>query len=271
MSRFRLGARRAGLIGVVLVGGLAVLVTVGRTESERCSLPAHHAGVVFPLDQVAVAWTCRLEPIVTHYTTANKVGPQRTPLPQPVFLYLLDHPVMAAMLVNRLDLGLYKAEQRGQGEFWATDGEGTEGIAHPLFRDPQTRIYYVEGSHDGRFLPRVSGKAVVLLRLRPVVDHRGIESIDGTMVTYLRLDNRFLSGMLSLLRPLIGNVVNRQLLKAFDAARRLGGAMREHPEQVLFEATDPPGLPDEEVAFLKTALVGLHNPVESPRPTPSTP
>ncbi|MCS6290309.1 MAG: hypothetical protein H8K10_15245 [Nitrospira sp.] len=268
MSSFRPVARRAGLIGVVLTAGLAVLISVGRTEAERCSLPAHHAGVVFPLDQIEATWSCRLEPIVTQYTTANKVGLQRTPLPRSVFLYFLDHPAMAAMLVNRLDLGLYKAEQRGQGEFWATDGEGTEGIVYSLFRDSATRIYYVEGSHDGRFLPRVSGKAVVLLRLRPVSDNRGVESIDSMMVTYLRLDNRFLSGMLSLLRPLIGNVVNRQLLKAFDAARRLGRAMREHPEQVLFEATDPPALPDDEVVFLKAALAGLHNPVESPHSTP---
>ncbi len=268
MSRFRPVVRGAGLIAVVLTAGLAVLVSVGRTESERCSLPAHHAGLEFPLDQVEAAWACRLEPIVTHYTTANKVGPQRTPLPQPVFLYLLDHPVMAAMLVNRLDLGLYKAEPRGRGEFWVTDGEGTEGIVHPLFQDPVTRIYYVEGSHDGRFLPRVSGKALVLLRLHPMVDHRGVESIDSTMVAYLRLDNRFLSGMLSLLRPLIGNVVNRQLLKAFEAARRLGGAMWEHPAQVLFEATDPPGLPDEEVAFLKEAIANLHSPAVPSRLKP---
>ena len=268
MNRCRPVARRAGLIGVVLTAGLAVLVSVGRTEAGRCSLPAHHAGVVFPLDQLEAAWACRLEPIVTQYTTANKVGPQRTPLPQPVFLYLLDHPAMAAMLINRLDLGLYKAEQRGQGEFWATDGEGTEGIVHSLFRDPATRIYYAEGSHDGRFLPRVSGKAVVLLRLHPVTESRGIESTDSTMVTYLRLDNRFLSGILSLLRPLIGNVVNRQLLKAFDAARRLGGAMREHPEQVLFEATDPPALPDEEVAFLKEAIANLHGPAVPSRLKP---
>ncbi len=268
MNRFRPVARRAGLLGVVLTAGLAALLSVGPAESGRCALPTEHAGVVFPLDRVEAAWACRLEPILTHYATANKVGPQRTPLPQPVFLYLLDHPVMAAMLVNRLDLGLYKAEQREQGEFWVTDGEGTDGIVHPLFRDSATRIYYVEGSHDGRFLPRVSGKAVVLLRLHPVTDTRGIESIDSTMITYLRLDNRFLSGMLSLLRPLIGNVVNRQLLKAFDAARRLGGAMHEHPEQVLFEAMDPPALPDEDLAFLKAALVNLHNPVESPSPIP---
>ena len=59
-------------------------------------------------------------------------------------------------------------------------------------------------------------------------------------------------------------MVTRQVVKAFDAARRLAGVMRDHPEQVLFEATDPPGLPDEQVAFLKEALASLHNPAQKP-------
>ena len=268
MNRLRLAVGRTGSVALVMMVGLAALLSDGRAESDSCVLPSQHAGVAFPLDQVEAAWSCRLQPTIRHYTTATKIGPMRTPLPEHMFLYLLDHPVMAAALVNRLDLGLYKAEQRGPQEFWATDGEGTAGVIHPVFRDRTTRIYYVHGSHDGRLLPQVTGKAVVLLRLHPVTDSRGIESIDSTLVAYLRLDNRFLSGLLSLLRPLIDNVVNRQLLKAFDAARLLGGAMREHPERVLFEATDPPALPDEEVAFLKAALVSLHNPVLSPRLTP---
>ena len=259
---------RTGLIAFVMIAGPAALFSDGQAESDNCVLPSHHAGVSFPLDQVERAWACRLQPIVSHYTMATKIGPMRTPLPQDVFLYLLDHPVMAAGLVNRLDFGLYKAEQRGPQDFWATDGEGTEGIIHPLYQDGTTRMYVAQGSHDGRLLPQVTGKALVLLRLHPVTDSRGIDSIDSTLVAYLRLDNRFLSGLLSLLRPLIGNVVNRQLLKAFDAARLLGGAMREHPERVLFEATDPPALPDEEVAFLKAALARLHNPTLSPQPTP---
>ncbi|MDP9131517.1 MAG: hypothetical protein M3M98_00075 [Nitrospirota bacterium] len=268
MNRPWLAVRRNSLIALVMMVGLAVPVSDGRAESDRCALASQHAGVSFPLDQVESAWSCRFRPIIGHYTTATKIGPMRTPLPEQVFLYLLDHPVMTAALVNRLDLGLYKAEQRGQQEFWATDGEGTEGNIHPVFQDRTTRMYYAHGSHDGRLLPQVTGKAVVLLRLRPVTDSRGIESIDSTLVAYLRLDNRVLSGLLSLLHPLIGSVMNRQLFKAFDAARLLGGVMREHPERVLFEATDPPALPDEEVAFLKAALVSLHNPTPSPQHTP---
>ncbi|ODT46374.1 MAG: hypothetical protein ABS70_00820 [Nitrospira sp. SCN 59-13] len=258
--------RRISPIAAVLTAALALSDSSGQAESDRCSLPSHHVGMVFPLDQVDAAWTCRLEPIIAHYTTANKVGPIRTMLPEGIYLYLLEHPVMAAALVNRLDLGLYKAELRGPEEFWATDGEGTEGIVHPLYQDRSTRIYYIEGTHDGRFLPRVSGKALVLFKLQPVKDGQGGESMDNTMVAYLRLDNRLYSGLLSMLRPLIGNVVSRQVVKAFDAARRLAGAMRDHPEQVLFEATDPPGLPDEQVAFLKAALASLHNPTQKPSP-----
>jgi hypothetical protein len=245
-------------MALIVTVGLVGLLPAGDVKSESCALSSQHAGVTFPLERVEEAWACRLRPIVEHYTTANKIGPQRTPLAESVYLYLLDHPATAAALVNRLDFGLYKAEQREGTEFWITDGEGTEGVVQPLFQDRTTRMYFVQGSHDGRFLPRVTGKAVVLLSIHPVKDGRGIEAIDSTLVAYLRLDNRLLSGLLSLLRPLIGHVVNRQILKAFDAARRLGDAMREHPEQVLFEATDPPALPDEDVAFLKAALAGLH-------------
>ncbi|HVG02996.1 MAG TPA: hypothetical protein VM842_08895 [Nitrospira sp.] len=258
---------RSGLIAFVMIAGPAALFADGEAESVNCALSPHHAGLSFPLDRVEGAWACRLQPIVSHYTTATKIGPMRTPLPRDIFLYLLDHPVMAAALLNRLDLGLYKAEQRGQETFWATDGQGTDGVVQLLLQDHMSRIYYLEGSHDGRFLPRLSGKAVVLLRLQSLTDSRGIESIDSTMVAYLRLDNRFFSGLFSLLRPLIGNVVNRQLLKAFEGARLLGEATREHPERVLFEATDPPSLPDEEVDFLKAALARMHNAFSSPRPT----
>lgn len=266
MTRAGLAARRTGAAAVVFVAGAVAILSAGQAGMNRCLLPSLHAGVPFPLERIDAAWTCRIEPIVTHYTTANKVGPIRTPLPESVYLYLLEHPVMAAALANRLDLGLYKAEWRGPDEFWATDGEGSEGIVHPLYQDRQSRLYYVEGTHDGRFLPRVSGKALVLFKLQPVKDRQGIESIDNTMVAYLRLDNRLYSGLLSLLRPLIGNVVNRQVMKAFDAVRRLAGAMRDQPDQVLFEATDPPGLPDEQVAFLKAALASLHNPAQKPGP-----
>lgn len=239
---------------LVIVIGVSLVVEMAHAESDPCPLSSRHAGVIFPVEHVDDSWACRLQPITNNYTTANKIGPVRTALTEEIYGYLLDHPPMAAHLVNRLDLGLYKAAAKAPDTFWASDGEGTEGVAQLVYRDRFTRIYYLEGRHDGTLLPSVTGKAVALLRIQPVQGLNGSAAMDTTLVAYLRLDNRFLSGVMSVLRPLIGKVVTRQFMKAFHAADRLGDLMRHDPGRVLFEAMDPPPLPDDQVAFLKQVL-----------------
>jgi len=229
------------------------LVLPCQSRAETCELPSRHVGLTFPVEKVDPEWACRLQPIVTNYTTANKVGPIRTAMAETLYVYLLDHPPTAAALINRLDLGLYKAETRGPGRYWGDDGEGTAGIVHLVYRDRRSRIYYLEGSHDSRLLPNVTGKAVVLLRMNPVkvTDN---EAVDTTLVSYTKLDNRVLSGLVSLLRPLVGGVVTRKLAKGVETVNRLGLEMRQHPDRVLFEAMDPPAMAADDIAFLKEAL-----------------
>jgi hypothetical protein len=214
---------------------------------------------MFPVERVDPSWACRLQAIISNYTTSNAVGPIRAALSESMYEYLLDRPPLAAALINRLDLGLHKSEARGQGRFWGSDGEGTEGIVQLVHKDSTSRIYYIEGSHDSRLLPHITGKAVVFLKINTVREANGIEAMDSTMVAYTRLDNRILSGLVSLLRPLIGGTVTGKLRKGVETVNRLGQVMRQHPERVLFEAMDPPALPDDQVAFLKGALGSLQN------------
>jgi hypothetical protein len=220
-------------------------------------LPSQHAGVTFPIEKVDPDWTCRLQAIVGNYTIANRLGPIRIGLPESLYRNLLDRPPLAAALINRLDLGLYKSEKRGPGRFWGHDGEGTEGIVQLVYEDRTSRIYYLEGSHDSRLLPHMVGKAVVFLRMNSLNDANGLEAMDSTMVSYTKLDNRILSGLVSLLRPLIEGTVTRKLGKGVETVNRLSHLMRQHPDRVLFEAMDPPALPDDDVAFLKQALENL--------------
>jgi hypothetical protein len=251
--------------------GLGAVLPAGAGQSEICALLPHHAGLTFPVERVDPDWVCRLQFVIDNYTTANVVGPIRTALSESMYRYLLDRPPLAAALINRLDLGLYKSEVRGRGRFWGQDGEGTEGIVQLVYHDRTSRIYYLEGSHDSRLLPNIRGKAVVFLRMNAVGSEDAMEAMDSTMVAYTRLDNRILAGLVSLLRPLVGRTVAGKLRKGVETVDRLGKVMRQHPERVLIEAMDPPALPEEDVAFLKKALgnqqnVGHRNRQNTPAP-----
>jgi hypothetical protein len=251
---------RAGSLSLLVVIGLSTTIYSSLAQSGTCVLPSQHVGVTFPVEQIEANWACQLQPIISHYTTANKLGPLRTPLPEAVYLYLLDRPPMAAALINRLNLGLYRAEMRGPGRYWGNDGEGTAGIVELVYQDRTSRVYYLEGSHDSRFLPRITGKAVVLLRMNQVIDSNGVEAMDSTLVSYSRLDNRLLAGIVSFLRPLAGSAVTRKLAKGVDTVNRLSQVMRQQPDRVVSEAMKSPGLSSDEVAFLKHTLVKLSHP-----------
>jgi hypothetical protein len=257
---------------------MGLVVAVGAIEcspdawAAPCLLARDHAGITFPVEQISPEWTCRLQFLIDHHLTATTVGPLKTAMDESMYMYLLDRPPFAAALMNRLDLAEYKAEARGAGQWWGNDGEGTEGLVQLVYHDRTTRVYYLEGTHRNRPLPPMTGKAVVFLRMRPVKDASGADTMESRLVSYTMLDSRILSGMGSLLRPLIGGTVSRKLAKGVEVVNRLGLEMRQRPERVLFEATDPPRLLEPDIAFLEAALVGRsHRPTDAHSSTRRTP
>ncbi len=78
--------------------------------------------------------------------------------------------------------------------------------------------------------------------------------MDSTFVYYTRLDNRFLSGLLSLFRPLVGSVVTRKMVRGVDSVTRLSLAMQQQPDRILSEAAKPPAFTFEEMAFLQQTV-----------------
>ncbi|HSL04443.1 MAG TPA: hypothetical protein VK901_13015 [Nitrospiraceae bacterium] len=255
-----LGLRSAGALSLLVVIWLGTTIHASQAQSEMCSVLSLHAGVTFSIEKVDPDWACRLQEIIGHYTITTKVGPIRAGLSESLYRDLLDRPPLAAALINRLDLGLYKSELRGPGRFWGNDGEGTGGIVQLVSQSRTARIYYLEGSHESRVLPNITGKAVVFLKMDQVKGVDGMDAMDSTMVSYLKLDNRILSGVVTLLRPFIGETIKRKLSKGVETVNRLSLLMRQDPDRVLFEAMDPPALPDEDVAFVKQALENLPHP-----------
>ncbi len=251
-------ATRVGVLVVAL--GLELVLYARPGWSDSCLLSPHHGGMVFPVEKINREWACRLQPIVHDYTTTSTVGPVRVALSESMYRYLLDRPPLAATLIHRLGFGLYSSEYRGSGRFWGDDGEGTKGIVELVYEDATSRIYFLEGTHKGRLLHHISGKAVVFLRMNVVRDQVSREMIDSTLVAYTKLDNRLLSGLVSLLRPLIGGIAGGKLKKGVETVNRLGMAMRQQPDRVLSKAIEPPALSDADVAFMRQALGSLPAP-----------
>jgi len=237
-----------------LLLGIGIVLFTGTGRAETCMLSPVHGDLTFPVERITPEWTCQLHTIIESNTTITRLGPIRVAMSELLYRYLLGEPPVAATLIRRLALGSYHSQAWGEGRFWGDDGEGTKGFVHLVYEDSASRIYYLEGSHESRLLPHISGKAVVFLRMAVARDHLGNEDMDSTIVAYTKLDNRFLSGLVSLLDPVIRGMVKGKLQKGIETVHRLGLTMREHPHRVLREAELHPPLPEPHLVFLKKVL-----------------
>lgn len=240
--------------------GTVLLLAAESNWSEACTLSPDHAGLTFPVERVDPAWACRLQPVIQNNSIESNLGPIRTALSGALYRYLLDHPPFTAALIRRLNLGLYQSEGRGPGRFWGDDGVGSKGIVELVYEDPVSRIYFLDGTHESRLLPHVTGKAVVFLRIGVMQDENSNETTVSTLVAYTKLDNPFLSGLASLLHPLVSRIATSRLKKGVETVDRLGMVMMENPQRVLSEAQSPPSLPEHHVSFLKQVLSSRHSP-----------
>lgn len=234
--------------------GVALVLFAGTAGAESCSLSPVHGDLTFPVERIPSDWTCQLHKIIKSHTTVTQVGPIRVAMSEPLYRYLLGEPPIAATLIRRLGLGPYHSQAWGERRFWGDDGEGTKGFVQLVYEDAESRIYVLDGSHESRLLPHITGKAVVFLRMTVVRDHLGNEGMDSTIVAYTKLDNRLLSGLVSFLHPLIRGMVTSKLQKGVETVHRLGVTMRQQPSRVLREAEQPPSLAEQHLAFLRAVL-----------------
>jgi hypothetical protein len=211
-------------------------------EPER--IPVDRSGAPVPVGELDPQDRCLVGAVLNSPTTSGQVGPVRVPIPVAFYEYLLDHPVLMAALVRQLELGAYQFSARGPNQFWADDGDGTQGLLARIFRDRARRIYFIDGFHEGRMLPMVKGRAVIFLHYTPAVAD-GRPAVDLSLIAYTKLNDPVLSAMVFLLRPLIGEAVTRKMTHAFDVTTELSTIMAREPGRVLQAMAALPLLPEE--------------------------
>ncbi|MGH7164164.1 MAG: hypothetical protein ACREIS_01410 [Nitrospiraceae bacterium] len=262
--------RNSWLIGAVITG----LVLIGPSTPsamDPCEIAAEQGGIQFPVEQLDSSARCQIGLVVNDSSTSDVVGPIETPIPLELYGFLVDHPIITASLVQSLGLAAYQFTGRGHHQYWVNDGEGTQALLSLVYQGQTTRIYHLVGYHEGRVFPLVRAKAAVFLRMLPVVTPDGRLAVENTLISYTRLDDPWLAGVVRLLRPLIGGAVTRKLSRGFEVTNQLGTLIAKDPDRVVQQVG---GLPQMEPEVMRTLAALLQasrrptTPLESTVPSP---
>ena len=255
-----------GLLGVLCLFGSSP--TRAEEPAAHCSLKKQHGGLAFPVDALTPAARCLISDIVEGATTEGVTGPVVTPITRPLYEFLLNRPPLTASLSSRLNLAPYECTVTDARRFWINDHDGTQGEFTFLFQNADSRIYYIDGFHEGKLLPRVHAKAVVFLRVIETKAANGAPALESTLVTYTKLNDRMLAFLVRLLRPLVGGAVTRKLSKGFDVVNQLSAVAVQSPDKFLNEVTasGPNGPADAQAlrALMPQPLAATPTPPSAP-------
>jgi hypothetical protein len=209
-------------------------------------------------------YAAAIKSTISGYTVHAVLGPSETPLPLEASNFLLDHPDMSAFIVNHHKIAPYRIEMLGPRRSFADDGEGTRGIVNLIEENDHHRLYYGEGVHRSRLFPDIRATAVISMDLGAAV---GPDSRRWTVTTFhvwVRMNNRFVSGLVKTLRPFLQGAVVGKFSKAFFVADSVGRLMARDPDAVTEDVRVFPSLSVEDRAAALEMLSHL-------KPSPDRP
>lgn len=251
----------AAVMSLVLVGAPA------EAADAQCRIQAEHSGMIFPVDRLSVDARCLIEPVIDRHGIFEHIGPVQTPISPELYDYLLDHPALTTVLMQRLGMGAFQFMPMGQGRFWVDDGEGARGLLTLLYQDPNNRIYFIDGEHTDVLLPTVHAKTAVFMKLVPAVTAEGRPAVQMSLASYTSLESRLLSAFARIFRPLVQRAVSRTLSRQFHLTNQLGQRIAEDPQRIF---QDMPSLPFSKQDDQRMFLALLQAAVRPLPPSPSS-
>lgn len=237
-----------------LLAGL-LLVALAASLGLACEVTVDDPHVVFPLEKMTPEAVCRLASVVNDYSTHRVLPPVLTPIQKGIYDFLLDHPVLTALIVRNLALADYRVSRAGPDKWNADDGQGAKGLITPLYHDPTRRVYHIKGTHRGRFFPLITGEAIVMLNYHAKAGADGREHVETRIIVYSKLDNPVLAKLVRVFQPILRRVVNDKLTHAFIIVHTLGELMASDPDQVYRQVELTPEVDPADVEALRAKLL----------------
>ena len=257
-ARSRPGARDRVRLGLALVVAAAALAIAPRgTRAERVEPPLDSSAPMVTLDALPLGVPLarlddeargRAEAVLGASLFAHRVTGLRGRSREPVFRFLLDHPDFAAAVVRALRLGQYRVDARDDW-YWGDDSRGARGMIRMLYTDEGRRLYHLEGMYEGRGLPTIQGRMLVLIEFQHEDDPAGGTRVEASVTGHIRLDTplvgAFAQVATTLARPVVERAAERKVRRFFATVARVSRWAHDEPEQVWAALEGHPEVPQD--------------------------
>jgi len=197
-----------------------------RTASSQSALQ------IVPIDSLPVSIREKVRKVMVQPTLVTHAPKEEFAAAPQVYEWLLDHPDRATMAWQRLGVQCTPIQDKGQGKFSWSDGEGSEVVWSTIYQTADVRVWYSEGKvKPGALLPTIPVRAVVVLRHNYPANTTNITRIRHQVDVFATADSRAANLVARLLGPTADHLAEQgaeQMLTFFGVlAEHLG----RHPEQ----------------------------------------
>ncbi len=155
----------------------------------------------FPPDVSAAVERVWIEP-----TFSRTLNGRSAHVPFDVYVAFLDTPEVTAAAARFRKLATYEVRALDADRYWGTDGDGAQGVAQVLRREPRRRVILSQGQQTGWILGAIRGSTLTVLDLEP----RG-DGVNPSLTAYVHIDNRVAASVTRLLVASFGLLADRKL------------------------------------------------------------
>jgi hypothetical protein len=258
--RVALAILSVATLGIVPRGGGAEPVEAPPDPRvPQVTLDALPLGV--PLERLGDEARGRVQAVLGASVFSHRVSGLQAKSREPVFRFLLDHPDFAAAVARALRLGQYHVERRDDG-YWGDDSRGARGMIRVLYADEGRRLFHLEGTYEGRGVPTIQGRMLVLLEFQHDEDPTGGTRVETSVTGHVALDTPLVGAVAqlaaTLARPVVERAVERKVRRFFTTVARVSRWAYDQPDQLWAALEGHPEVPQDATlaAFRDILLAG---------------
>ncbi len=178
-----------------------------------------------------------LRKIADHPTLYMEIGNTLAEGDPYLYEYLFDRLSLSTILLRELELARYNIYELSPDKYSWVDPKGVFARFELIYKEPGKRIYYGSGFYDGRLMPRVDGKVVLVFLYHPVENHNPPVMLNE-VYGYIEVDGFFFSTITKILQPFLPRLVRSKMNKLFTSTKTLTEWIARDPLEVYDRLED---------------------------------